>query len=129
MLRNQLRRDLHWLSRDLHWLKRQGRKDRRITLSVLTGVLAFWYRQLSPADPMPGSGPLLALSLGLMTASGAAWLVSAYFLAITARPQREPVEVLRRVSRISRAKEWAFCSLSAYVAWHLLQFVTALLVR
>ncbi|HUR04517.1 MAG TPA: hypothetical protein VM347_18375 [Nonomuraea sp.] len=137
MLRNQLRRDLRWLSRDLHWLKRQARKDRRITVSVLTGVLAFWYRQLSPdlspglspADPMPGSGPLLALSLGLVTASGAAWLVSAYFLAITARPQREPVEVLRRVSRISRAKEWAFCSLSAYVAWHLLQFVTALLVR
>lgn len=133
MLRNQLRRDLHWLSRDLHWLKRQARKDRRITVSVLTGVLAFWYRQLSPGlsptDSMPGSGPLLALSLGLVTASGAAWLVSAYFLAITARPQREPVEVLRRVSRISRAKEWAFCSLSAYVAWHLLQFVTALLVR
>ncbi|MEU7861084.1 hypothetical protein [Nonomuraea sp. NPDC049141] len=129
MLRNQPRRDLRWLSRDLHWLKRQARKDRRITVSVLTGVLAFWYRQLSPADPMPASGPLLALSLGLVTASGAAWLVSAYFLAITARPQREPVEVLRRVSRISRAKEWAFCSLSAYVAWHLLQFVTALLVR
>ncbi|TDE26815.1 Crp/Fnr family transcriptional regulator [Nonomuraea mesophila] len=33
------------------------------------------------------------------------------------------------VSRISRAKEWAFCSLAAYVAWHLLHFVTALLLR
>ncbi|MEV1247586.1 hypothetical protein ACIBO2_48875 [Nonomuraea sp. NPDC050022] len=129
MLRNQPRRDLRWLSRDLHWLKRQGRKDRRITLSVLAGVLAAWIRQLSPTDPMPGSGPLLAISLGLVTASGAAWLVAAGFLAITARPRREPAEALRWVSHIARAKEWAFCSLSAYVAWHLLQFVTALLVR
>jgi hypothetical protein len=127
MLRNQ---QLRWLTRDLNSLKRQARKDRRITLSVLVGVHALWFRQLSPGSPVSGGGAvLLAISVGLVVGSGAVWLVSAYFMALTARPQREPVEVLRWVSRVSRAKEWAFCSLSAYVAWHLLQFVTALLVK
>ncbi|GGO68376.1 hypothetical protein [Nonomuraea cavernae] len=119
LTKNQLRRDLRWL-------KRQARKDRRITLSVLAGLLALWGRQLSPADAMPSSPPLLALSLGLAVASAVAWLMSAYFLARTVRPRGDSVEALRWVSRVSRAKEWAFCSLCAFVAWHLLQFVTAL---
>ncbi|MEU8251274.1 hypothetical protein [Nonomuraea sp. NPDC048916] len=122
LIKNQLRRDLLWL-------KRQARKDRRITLSVLAGVPAAWIRQLSPDDAMPSSPPLLALSLGLVVASVVAWLLSAYLLVRTIRPGRDPVEALRWTSRVSRAKEWAFCSLCAFVAWHLLQFVTALLVR
>jgi hypothetical protein len=121
MLRNHLRRDLQSL-------KRQARQDRRITLCLLTAVPAAWARQLSPWDVPSGSGVLLALSLGLMAGSAAAWVVSAYFSARTVRPRSEPVEVLGWVARISRAKEWAFCSLGAYVAWHLLQFVTALLL-
>ncbi|WP_219464750.1 hypothetical protein [Nonomuraea rhizosphaerae] len=125
-------RQPRWLTRDLNSLKRQARKDRRITLAVLAGVIAVWFRQLSPefvaGIVAEGDKALLAISIGLAVGSGSAWLVAAYFLGLSARPRREPAEVLRWVSRISRAKEWAFCSLSAYVAWHLLQFVTALLV-
>ncbi|MEQ4714791.1 hypothetical protein [Nonomuraea sp. B19D2] len=57
-----------------------------------------------------------------------AWLMSAYFVARTVRARKAPAEQLRWISRISRGKEWAFCSLSAYVAWHLLQFFTALVL-
>jgi hypothetical protein len=32
------------------------------------------------------------------------------------------------VSRIQRSKEWAFWSAGAFVAWHVLQFVTALVL-
>ncbi|GAA3245322.1 hypothetical protein [Nonomuraea helvata] len=121
MLKNHLRRDLQWL-------KRQARKDRRITAAVLAGVPAAWVRQLPPSDLPAGSPVLLALSLGLLGASCAAWLMSAYFVTRTVRARKEPAEQLRWVSRISRGKEWAFCSLSAYVAWHLLHFVTALVL-
>ncbi|MEV0622942.1 hypothetical protein AB0I81_57160 [Nonomuraea sp. NPDC050404] len=122
MLKNHLRRDLQWL-------KRQARKDRRITVGLLAGVMAAWIRQLQP-DEAPVAPPvLLALSLGLLAASGAAWLMAAYFVTRSLRARREPVEELRWISRISRGKEWAFCSLGAYVAWHLLQFVTALVLR
>ncbi|MFI7222841.1 hypothetical protein ACIBO5_06415 [Nonomuraea angiospora] len=121
MLKNHLRRDLQWL-------KRQARKDRRITVVLLTGVSAAWIRQLPPSDLLGGSPILLALSLGLLGGSGAAWLMSAYFVTRTLKARREPAEELRWISRISRGKEWAFCSLSAYVAWHLLQFVTAVVL-
>jgi hypothetical protein len=121
MLKNHLRRDLQSL-------RRQAHKDRRITLALLAGVLAAWTRQLTPADAPTGSGVLLALSVGLVAASGAAWLMSAYFTVRAVKPRSEPVEVLTWVMRVGRAKEWAFCSLAAYVAWHLLQFVTALLL-
>ncbi|MEU0566460.1 hypothetical protein ABZ297_13825 [Nonomuraea sp. NPDC005983] len=121
MLRNQLRRDLRWL-------RRQARKDRRITLALLAGVLGAWTRQLLPADLPPSRGPLLALALGLLAGSTAAWAASALLLARAVRERRDPVEALRWISRVTRAKEWAFCSLGAYVAWHLLQFVTALLL-
>ncbi|WP_336208539.1 hypothetical protein [Nonomuraea sp. LPB2021202275-12-8] len=119
MLKNHLRRDLQWL-------QRQARKDRRITLALLAGVPAAWVRQLTPGDAMPVPGLLLALSAGLLAISAASWLVSVYFLSRSARKQREPVEALRRITRVARAKEWAFTSLGAYVAWHVLQFVTAL---
>ncbi|WP_433437058.1 hypothetical protein [Nonomuraea sp. CA-141351] len=121
MLKNHLRRDLQWL-------KRQARKDRRITTAVLAGVLAAWVRQLPPPDLLSGSPVLLALSLGLVGGSGAAWMMSAYFVTRSVKARKEPAEQLRWISRISRGKEWAFCSLSAYVAWHLLQFVTALVL-
>lgn len=118
MLKNQLRRDLRWL-------KRQARKDRRISAALLTAVVAAWTRQLTPS-PVMGTGVVLAISLGLMAASGTAWVASAYFLAMAGRQRAEPVEALRWVSRVQRAKEWACCSLAAYVAWHLLHFVDAL---
>ncbi|MFI6320989.1 hypothetical protein ACIBG8_25860 [Nonomuraea sp. NPDC050556] len=118
MLKNQLRRDLRWL-------KRQARRDRRIAVSLLTAVLAVWTRQL-PGGSM-GTGVVLAISSGLLAASGAAWLASAYFLVRAGRVQAEPVEALRWVSRVQRGKEWAFCSLAAYVAWHALMFMDALL--
>ncbi|MEV0383360.1 hypothetical protein [Nonomuraea sp. NPDC050643] len=121
MLKNHLRRDLQWL-------KRQARKDRRITVVLLTGVLAAWVRQLTPGDGAASPVLLLAISFALVMSSGAAWLVSAYFVSRSLRARREPAEELRWISRISRGKEWAFCSLSAYVAWHLLQFVTALVM-
>ncbi|MGN9841542.1 hypothetical protein ACTMTI_25785 [Nonomuraea sp. H19] len=121
MLKNHLRRDLQWL-------KRQARKDRRITVALLAGVLALWTRQLSPWEMPDGSEILLALSLGLITGSWLAWLTSAYLVTGTIRVRKEPVEELRWVSRIRRGKEWAFCSVGAYVAWHLLQFVTALML-
>ncbi|MFI9594378.1 hypothetical protein [Nonomuraea sp. NPDC052265] len=121
MLKNHMRRDLQSL-------KRSARRDRRVTLGLLAGVLAAWTRQLSPGDPPPGPGVLLALSVGLITASGAAWLMAAYFAVRAVKPRSEPVEVLVWVARVGRSKEWAFCSLAAYVAWHLLQFVTALLL-
>ncbi|SEH00435.1 hypothetical protein SAMN05444920_116170 [Nonomuraea solani] len=121
MLKNHLRRDLQWL-------KRQARKDRRITVVLLTGVLGAWFRQLSPpADPAQ-SPILLAIAYALVMSSAAAWLVSVYFVTRSLRARREPAEELRWISRIGRGKEWAFCSLSAYVAWHLLQFVTALVL-
>jgi hypothetical protein len=123
--------------RDLKWLRHHARRDRRIAIAVLIGVPPAWARQLYPAGAMPGSGVLGAISLFLLGASALAWLVSAYFLLSTfplptfplptGKARREPVEALRWVSRISRGKEWAFVSLYAYVAWHLLQFVTALL--
>ncbi|MFI7617246.1 hypothetical protein ACIBP6_39090 [Nonomuraea terrae] len=120
MLKNHLRRDLQWL-------KRQARKDRRITAVLLAGVLGAWFRQFTPGLD-PGQPPvLLALSTALIMGSGAAWLVSAYFVTRSLRARREPAEELRWISRISRGKEWAFCSLSAYAAWHLLQFLAALL--
>ncbi|MEU8320476.1 hypothetical protein AB0C33_19140 [Nonomuraea sp. NPDC048881] len=118
----------HQMRRDLQSLKRQARRDRRVTLGLLAGVLAAWTRQLSPGDPPAGPGVLLALSVGLLTASGAAWLMAACFAVRAVRPRSEPVEVLVWVARVSRSKEWAFCSLAAYVAWHLLQFVSALLL-
>ncbi|NUP01931.1 MAG: hypothetical protein HOV96_09165 [Nonomuraea sp.] len=121
MLKNHLRRDLQSL-------RRQARKDRRITLGLLAGLAAAWTRQLTPGDQPAGSGLLLALSVGLVAASGAAWLMSAYFAVRAVKPRSEPVEVLTWVSRVGRSKEWAFCSLAAYVAWHLLQFVTALVL-
>ncbi|MGN9787091.1 hypothetical protein ACTMTF_37105 [Nonomuraea sp. ZG12] len=119
MLRNSLRRDL-WS------LKRQASKDRWITLALLAGVPAAWLRQLSPGDAMPVSGLLFALSGALLAGSATAWLMSAYFLARSARRRREPVETLRLVSRASLAKEWAFTALGCYGSWHVLQFVTAL---
>ncbi|WP_157548626.1 hypothetical protein [Nonomuraea candida] len=121
MLKNHLRRDLQWL-------KRQARKDRRITVTLLAGVLAAWVRQLPPVDEGVHPPVLAALSLALLMASGAGWLVAAYFVSRSLRARREPAEELRWIARINRGKEWAFCSLSAYVAWHLLQFVTALLL-
>ncbi|MFG1709132.1 hypothetical protein ACFLIM_38670 [Nonomuraea sp. M3C6] len=121
MLKNHLRRDLQWL-------KRQARRDRRITVALLAGVLAAWVRQLSPGDLPTGSGVLMGISFGLVAGSGMAWLASAYLVTRTIRARKEPAEELRWVSRISRGKEWAFCSVSAYVAWHLLQFVTALVL-
>jgi hypothetical protein len=122
MLKNHLRRDLQWL-------KRQAHKDRRITAAVLAGVLAAWVRQFPPTDmPAAASQVLAALSIGLLVASGVAWLVSAYFVTRSLRVRREPVEELRWIARIGRGKEWAFSSLFAYVAWHLLQFVTALVL-
>jgi len=119
MLKNHLRRDLRWL-------RRQARVDRRITLALLAGVPAAWFRQLTPGAATPPPGLLFTLSAGLLAASGVAWLVSAYFLLRTARERREPVAALRWITGISRAKEWAFTSLGAYAAWHVLQFVTAL---
>ncbi|GAA3530418.1 hypothetical protein GCM10022419_006750 [Nonomuraea rosea] len=122
MLKNHLRRDLQWL-------KRQAGRERRITLILLTGVLAAWGRQLAPWPAAPtGSQVLLGLSFVLFAGSGLAWLASAYLITRTVRVHKEPVEDLRWVSRITRSKEWAFWSVSAYVAWHLLQFVTALLL-
>ncbi|TMR96371.1 hypothetical protein [Nonomuraea basaltis] len=121
LLKNHLRRDLQWL-------KRQARKDRRITVALLVGVVAAWTRQLSPWDAPDGSEVLLGLSLGLLAGSGIAWLASAFLVTRTIRARKEPVEQLRWVSRIRRSKEWAFWSVSAYVAWHLLQFVTALVL-
>lgn len=121
MLKNHLRRDLQWL-------KRQARKDRRITAVVLAGVAGVWGRQFLPPDLPVGSPVLMALSLTLMAGSGAAWLISAYFVTRSLRARREPAEELRWIAGIGRGKEWAFCSLSAYVAWHLLHFVTALLL-
>ncbi|MET8864402.1 hypothetical protein AB0K18_23095 [Nonomuraea sp. NPDC049421] len=121
MLKNHLRQDLQWL-------KRQARKDRRITLAVLGGLLAAWARQLSDVQGGNPSPVLLALSAALVLVSGAAWLVSAFFVSRSLRVRREPAEELRWVARIGLGKEWAFCSLSAYVAWHLLQFLTALVM-
>ncbi|MFB4288785.1 hypothetical protein ACBI99_14160 [Nonomuraea sp. ATR24] len=122
MLKNHLRQDLQWL-------RRQARKDRRITLTVLAMVSMAWVRQLVPGAAPPASAPLLALSAGLLAFSAAGWLVAAFFVARAGRRRgREPVEALRWAGRISRAKEWAFGSLAAYVAWHVLQFVTALLL-
>ncbi|MFC5820175.1 hypothetical protein [Nonomuraea harbinensis] len=121
MLKNHLRRDLRWL-------RRQARGDRRITVLVLTLVPAAWTRQLAPGDAMPEPELLFLLSAGLLAVSGAAWFTSAYFLARSARARREPVEVLRRVTRVSRAKEWAFIAAGAYVSWHVLQFVTVLVM-
>ena len=121
MLKNHLRRDLQWL-------KRQARKDRRITVAMLGGLLAAWTHQLSGG---PGASPsplLLALSAALVVGSGGAWLVSAFFVTRSLRVRREPAEELRWVARIRLGKEWAFASLSAYVAWHLLLFVTALVM-
>ncbi|GAA3713031.1 hypothetical protein GCM10022224_093200 [Nonomuraea antimicrobica] len=121
MLKNHLRRDLQWL-------KRQARKDRRITVAVLAVVLGAWLRQLPPAPALGESPVLTALALGLVIGSGSAWLVSAYYVSRSLRVRREPTEELRWVSRIGRGKEWAFCSLGVYVAWHLLRFVTALVL-
>ncbi|WP_188195434.1 hypothetical protein [Nonomuraea sp. SYSU D8015] len=121
MLKNQLRRDLQWL-------KRQARKDRRITVALLIGVAAFWTRQLSPWDPPEGAEVLLGLSLGLLAASTMTWVSSAYLVTRSMGARKEPVEELRWVSRIRRAKEWACWSVGACAAWHLLQFVTALVM-
>ncbi|MFI7705816.1 hypothetical protein [Nonomuraea sp. NPDC049480] len=117
MLKNQLRRDLQSL-------KRQARKDRRITVALLVGVAAAWIRQL-PLVEAPGD-ILRGLSFGLVTASTLTWVASALLVTKTTRVSKEPVEGLRWVSRIQRSKEWAFWSVGAYVAWHLLQFVAAL---
>lgn len=117
MLKNQLRRDLRWL-------KRQARRDRRVAVTLLTGLAAAWARQLSA--PLAGDGVLLVLSLGLMAASGVGWGAAAFFLGRAGREQAEPVEALRWVARNQRAREWACCSLGAYVAWHTLQFASAL---
>ncbi|MGW0807627.1 hypothetical protein [Nonomuraea sp. NPDC002799] len=114
------------LRRDLESLKRQTRKDRRITAVLLAGVLAAWARQLSPWPGAPGFEVLLGISLALVLGSGVAWLISAYFVARTVLGRR--TEESRWIARVNRSKEWAFCSVSAYVAWHLLQFVTALLL-
>ncbi|MGP3964346.1 hypothetical protein ACTWPT_51135 [Nonomuraea sp. 3N208] len=119
MLKNQVRRDLKWL-------KRQARKDRRITVALLAGVMAFWLRQL-PFDEAPGD-LLRALSFGLVAVSGLTWLAAAAMTAKTIRTPEEPVAGLRWVSRVQRSKEWAFWSAGAYVAWHVLQFVTALVL-
>ncbi|MDP4501281.1 hypothetical protein [Nonomuraea turcica] len=119
MLKSQVRRDLKWL-------KRQARKDRRITVALLVGVVAFWTRQL-PFDEAPGD-ILRGLSYGLVAASALTWLASALLAARTVRTPEEPVAGLRWVSRIQRSKEWAFWSAGAYVAWHVLQFVTALVL-
>ncbi|GAA2215220.1 hypothetical protein GCM10009850_106870 [Nonomuraea monospora] len=121
MLKNHLRRDLNWL-------KSQARKDRRITVGLLAGLLGAWVHQAPAAGEVSSSPLLLAISAALAVGSGAAWLVATYLVSRTLRARREPAEELRWISRISRGKEWAFCSLSAYVAWHLLQFVTALLL-
>ncbi|MFC4118418.1 hypothetical protein [Nonomuraea zeae] len=122
MLKNHLRRDLQWL-------KRQARRDRRITLALLAGVLAAWGRQLAPWPAPPAESQVLAgLSVGLFAGSALTWLASAYLVTRTIRVRKEPVEDVRRASRVIRSKEWAFWSASAYVAWHLLQFVTALLL-
>lgn len=121
MLRNHLRRDLQWL-------KRQARRDRRIAVALLAAVVGAWGRQLLPGDGPVMSPVLVAISVALVMGSGAAWVLSAYFVTRSLRVRREPVEELRWISRIGRGKEWAFCSLSAYVAWHLLHFVTALLL-
>ncbi|GAA4975380.1 hypothetical protein HD597_009430 [Nonomuraea thailandensis] len=121
MLKNHLRRDLQWL-------KRQARKDRRITVGLLAGLLGAWVHQLPAAAETSASPLLLAISAALVMGSGTAWLLAAYFVSRSLRVRREPAEELRWIARISRGKEWAFCSLSAYVAWHLLHFVTALLL-
>lgn len=121
MLKNILRRDLQWL-------KRQADRDRRITVLVLSLVPLAWTRQLAPGDAMPEPALLLALSAALLAASGVAWLTSVSFLVKAARGSREPVEALRRISRIARAKQWAFTSAAAYVAWHVLGFVTVLVM-
>ncbi|MFC4012141.1 hypothetical protein ACFOY2_33240 [Nonomuraea purpurea] len=119
MLTNQLRHDLQWL-------KRQARKDRWITIALQSGLVAAWARQL----PLPQApGPILwALSLALVAGSAITWLASALLTAATVRERREPVEALRWISRIQRGKTWAFWSAGAYTAWHLLQFVTALVL-
>ncbi|TDC99198.1 hypothetical protein E1292_32640 [Nonomuraea deserti] len=122
MLRNHLRRDLQWL-------KRQARKDRRITAVLLVCVAAVWARQLSPWETAGGAPlALLGISFGLVAGSAMAWLTSACFVARTLRTREEPAEELRWISRIGRAKEWAFWSLAAYVAWHLLQLIMALVL-
>jgi hypothetical protein len=121
MLKYQLRRDLRWL-------KRQARNDRRITVAVLVGVVAAWTRQLSPWDIPEGAEMLLGISLGLIGASVVTWAASVYLVIRTLRARKEPVEELRWVSRIRRAKEWALWSVGAYTAWHLLQVVTALVL-
>ncbi|UBU14165.1 hypothetical protein [Nonomuraea gerenzanensis] len=121
MLKNHLRRDLQWL-------KRQARKDRRITVGLLAGLLGAWVHQVPAAGEVSSSPVLLVISAVLAVGSGAAWLLSAYLVSRTLRVRREPAEELRWIARIGQGKEWAFCSLSAYVAWHLLQFVTALLL-
>ncbi|MEV4292527.1 hypothetical protein AB0K40_44065 [Nonomuraea bangladeshensis] len=112
---------------DLKWLKRQARTDRRITLALLAGVAAAWVRQL-PWEVPGGAEPLLGLSVALLLVSGFAWLNAACLVTRTLRARRDPVEELRWVSRIRRGKEWAFWAAGAYGAWHLLQFVTALLL-
>ncbi|HEX4814083.1 MAG TPA: hypothetical protein VFV66_15175 [Nonomuraea sp.] len=121
MLKNQLRRDLRWLNR-------QARKDRRITAGLLAFAVAAWTRQLPAWDAPVGADILLALSLGLIAGSAMAWLASAYLVAMSAGTWKDPVEELRRISRITRAKERALWSVGAYVAWHTLQFVTALVL-
>ncbi|NJP91948.1 hypothetical protein HCN51_21205 [Nonomuraea sp. FMUSA5-5] len=121
MLKNHLRRDLQWL-------KRQARKDRRITTALLAGLLGAWAHQLPAAWSAPSSPVLLALSAALAMGSAGAWLLGAYFVSRSLRVPREPAEELRWIARISRGKEWAFCSLFAYMAWWLLHFLAALVL-
>ncbi|MGR6912709.1 hypothetical protein ACU635_00445 [[Actinomadura] parvosata] len=121
MLKNHLRRDLQWL-------KRQARKDRRIATALLAGLLGAWAHQLPAAWSAPSSPALLALSAALAMGSAGAWLLGAYFVSRSLRARREPAEELRWIARISRGKEWAFCSLGAYVAWWLLHFLAALVL-
>ncbi|MCK2214931.1 hypothetical protein MF672_014215 [Actinomadura sp. ATCC 31491] len=120
MLKNQLRRDLQWL-------RRQARRDRRITLALLAGVAAAWVRQV-PWDVPAGSGVLLGLSIGLLLVSAFSWLSAVRLVTRVPRARKDPVEDLRWISRVRRGKEWAVWAAGAYAAWHLLQFVTALVL-
>ncbi|SDI53747.1 hypothetical protein [Nonomuraea jiangxiensis] len=120
MLKNHLRRDLHWL-------KRQARRDRRVAVCLLAATVAAWGRQFPSWTGPAGSEVLTGISYGLVAGSAATWLVAAYLVVRTLKGHREEGKGLRWAIRAGEGKQWALRSVGAYAAWHLLQFVTALL--
>ncbi|MEO3875643.1 hypothetical protein ABGB18_43255 [Nonomuraea sp. B12E4] len=120
MLKNHLRVDLQWL-------KRQARKDRRIAVCLLAVTLAAWARQFPSWAVAPaGSEILRGISYGLVAGSAATWLVAAYLVVRSLKGHGGQGTGLRRALKAGAGKTWALRSVGAFAAWHLLQFVTAL---